>query len=173
MAKLEILRSEGKNLGGIFRRFVLLPVARINSYEPADPLVVLDTDFDLDGDFEPSLVILESTNKTGEINMKTETSGAGTRYLYDMNLLLPGDERFSAQKLAQVEALRYFVVFARDFNTTESDKRWKVYGNKEEPMVFSFSHTSDPKRFSVKLQGGVENFAPWYDPEANPEEDLD
>jgi hypothetical protein len=172
MPNLEILRSEGANLPGYIRKVIALPLARIDLYSSNGSLIVLDTDFELN-EFEPPLVVIEATNKTVELSTKHIESGAGVAINIDLTLSFPGDERTTGEKFLKLEALKYFVVFVQDMNKTESDYKWKVLGSKEEPMVFSSSFDSNPKKSTIKFKGMVTEQIPWYDPEANPETDLE
>lgn len=148
-----------------------MPVARINSYDPNNAQIVIDTDFDLNS-FDPTLIIIESTHKSANLSVKAVPSAAGEMTDIDLTLSYPGDARATHEKLMKAMRLKYFVVFVNDFNTSESDLRWKVLGSKEEPMELSFASTSEPKRNNIKIAGRVTQLIPWYDPEANPETDL-
>lgn len=173
MPILEINRSEGQNLRGLKRHIVLLPVDRIATYNPQGSQIVIDTDFDLVDEFDPTLIIIEATHLSGELTGKQGHTAAGIVFDIDLAFSYPGDERNTHKRLMQAADLKYFVVFVSDFNTTESDNRWRVLGSKEEPLEFSFSTTSNPKRNSIGLKGRVSQLVPWYDPEADPREDLD
>lgn len=171
MPKLEILRSEDQNMPGLKRRIILLPVARIDAYDPKNAQIVIDTDFTLNS-FDPPLVVIEATNKSASLSIKAVPSDAGELNDIELTLSYPGDARATHKNLMKVMRWKYFVVFVNDLNGNESDFRWKVLGTKEEPMEFSFASTSDPKRNNIKIAGKVTQLVPWYDPEANPETDL-
>jgi len=171
MSKLNILRSEAHNLSGYVKKIIALPLARIDSYIHNGGLFIIDTDFSLNT-FEPSLVVIEGTNKTVDLITKNTITNAGPQIEIEVTLSFPGDDRFTASKFLQLSDLKYFVVFLQDINKNENDTKWKILGTKEEPLIFSISTSSNPKNSTIKFKGIVSQQIPWYDQEANPENDL-
>lgn len=172
MPVLEIKRSEGQNRSGIKRWIVLLPIARITGFDQENPAFVDFSDFELLEDFDPSLVIIESTHLTGDLNGKQAYTNAGPVIDLDLVFSFPGDETETVENFMKLVDLKYFICFISDLNATPTNSKWKVLGNWQEPMTFSFSNTTTPRKNNIKLDGRVTDRPQWYNPAGDPRIDL-
>lgn len=168
MSRILIERPEGDNISGIYRRIILMPVAAITDYEQGLSNFVGEEDFSVN-DFNPTIYVLEAIQNSPTVSDQVSQTPAGQVHNLEFSFRLPTHSPIIQARLRRMMDIRYFVVFFRDFNTEPDNKRWRVWGTKENPMELSYTQRSNPLDQTLKLTGQVENL-PWFDINLNPED---
>lgn len=168
MSRIVIERPEADNISGIYRRLLLMPLAAITEYAPGLANFVDPEDFSVN-DFNPTIYVLEAIPNTPIVSDQASQTPAGQVHNLEFSFRVPSHSPMIQANLRRLMQIRYFVVFFRDFNTETDNKRWRVWGTKENPMELSYTQRSSPMDQTLKLTGQVENL-PWFDINLNPED---